>query len=310
VIKEDDMDVFERGSLEFRKLLYGAHPYAFRDIGEESSINKITREDILDFYHKHFVPENAVITVVGNIDAQEVLSKLEARFSSWGVAPALPVGRQSAESIAHNAERREYSAEDRESDAMRHAPCALLESQNKDIILEKEEALVITGFRGVRLDDKRKYALSVISSILSGSDGALFYTMREEEGLVYASGAMSMPEVEPGYFLVYAATTEEKIEKVKDKVFGVIKKIASGDITDEDISSAKNCLISGEAYSLETNYALSMRMALDELYGLGFGNYKEYSRVLASLTKSDIVRCAKEILDMSKCVTVTIHSKR
>ena len=282
-IKEQESDIFENGMIRLRKLLYRDHPYAMRILGEVRTVEPISRKEIMAFYRERFVPDGAVLTVVGDVDTGRTLDDLAKRFGRWK-------GRNSP---------------------LREKEVASLEdARREDIVMKKQQSLVLVGFRGVRVDDKKRYALSLISSVLSGSDGLLFSTAREKEGLTYASDAVNVTGVDPGYFILYVATTEENLEKAKDTVLDVLKKILGGDITDEEIASSRNNLISRHAYSIETNRSVSMTMMLDELYGLGFRNYERYLAEISTLTRDDIITCAREIFDLNKCAIVVVHSEK
>jgi len=238
---------------------------------------------MLDFYKKRFVPGNTVVAVVGDVDVEKVTKNMKKRFNAWKGAIKPFSKRQVA---------------------------PLERIRRKDITMRKEQSLLLFGFQGVDVKDERKYALSVISALLSGSDGLLFFALRGKHGLVYASGAVSVPGLDPGYFVLYAATTEENIDEVKGKILEMLKKIRAGDIADEDIESSKKRLISQDALSLETNLSFSMVTALDELYGLGFQDYKTYPEKIRSVSKNDIKRCAKEIFDLNKYALVVVHSEK
>ncbi|RKY41848.1 MAG: hypothetical protein DRP85_04905 [Candidatus Makaraimicrobium thalassicum] len=281
-IREQEKDIFDNGMIQLRGLLYGDHPYARKLLGEVQTVDSISRDEIAAFYKRCFAPEKAVLTVVGDVDVEKTADNLAKRFAGWE---------------GKNGRPREMEVVPLEG------------TKREDIVMRKEQSLLLVGFQGVRIKDERKYELALISSLLSGSDGLLFHTVREEEGAIYTSGAVSVPGAAPGYFMLYAATTEENIEKVRNAVFGVLKKIIDGDVTKEEIESSKNSLISRHAHSIETNYSMSMMMTLDEFYGLGFQDYKGYPAEITALTRDDIIRCAGEILDLDRCAVVVIHSE-
>ncbi len=281
-IKEQDSDIFENGLVHLRRLLYGQHPYGMRVRGEAGNVERVSRERIAAFYREHFAPANAVLTVVGDVDVRRTVDDLAERFGKW---------------------------EGRGAPLREREVVPLEEALEEDIVMQKEQSLLLMGFQGVRLKDKRKYALSVLSSILSGSDGRLFYAVREREGLAYTSGAVSVPGVDPGYFILYVATTEENLEKAKSAVLDVLRKVASGDITADEIESSKKWLITRHAHALETNHSVSMKMALDELYGLGFSDHKHSPARINAVTRDDIIRCAKEVLDPERGVVVVVRGR-
>ncbi len=281
-IKEQGTDIFEKGMLELRRALYGDHPYSMRVEGEIETVDKITRNDMVKFRWEHLAPNNAVMTVVGDVDIKKTVKVIQDKFENW---KAKSEGLQPIEVIPPEKRRR------------------------FDVNMKKEEAFFAAGFIGLELKDERVYALTVIGSILSGSDGLLFYGLRENEGLVYTSGAYSVLGVDPGHFALFAATSEENLSKVGAEAVRVIEEVVSGAIREEDIESAKKKIITNHILSLETNSSLSMIMALDELYGLGAFYNKEYPSKIKAVTKEDVVRVAGEIFDIEKITEVFVHSR-
>ncbi|MBU0571606.1 MAG: insulinase family protein [Candidatus Omnitrophica bacterium] len=281
-INEQDKDIFEKGVLGLRELLYGDHPYAMRIDGTAETLNSITRKDILKFYKEHFLPDGAVLTIVGDVDPKTLIKKISAKFNGW--------------------KGKEGKLAPREIGPLERVEKKVLE-------MDKKQALVLVGFQGVDAADSRKYVLSVAGSMLSGGGGILFQTIREDQGLAYNCGAVNRVAVDPGYFMFYAGTTEENIQDVERSIFKVIEKIRAGDISEGEIASAKNRLLTSYASSLETNSSLAMIMTLDELYGLGFQNYKEYPDKIRGVTREDMISCAGEIMDPVNCAVVVVHSE-
>ena len=281
-ISEQDKDLFEKGALQLRKLLYGNHSYAMRADGSIEALNKITRESILKFHKKHFLPDGAVLTVVGDIDPEMLLKQISQKFDAWKgkVGDIAPVTIKPFKKM-----------------------------KEKELAMDKKQSLVLVGFQGVDTTDSLKYILSVAGSMLSGGGGILFQTVREEQGLAYSCGAMNRVAVDSGYFMFYASTTEENTQSVETSIFKVIQKIRDGDITEDEITSAKNRLITAYASSLEKNSSLAMIMTLDELYGLGFQNYKEYPDKIKDITVDDMINCANKVMDTATCAVVVVHSE-
>jgi len=280
-ISAQDNDIFENGLINLRKLLYGSHPYAMRAAGEKETVNAFSRSEIVSFYEEHFVPDGAVVTVVGNIDVHKVVMTMKKRFASW------------------------QGKETPLADKMVFLPA---KPQKRDLTMNKEQSLFITGFIGVKKTDTRKYALDIASGILSGRDGILFEVLRKEKGLSYVTGAVSVPEVDRGYFVLYAALAEKNLEKAGRIISNILKKLKKGDVSNKEIASSKKRLISQWAYTIETNHAVSMIMALGELYGLGAESYKEYPAKINAVSKEDIINCAQDIFNPKNSATILIHS--
>ena len=70
-----------------RSHLYGSHPYSKNVLGTEFGIQKITREDIVQFYKDNYTPQNSLLAIVGNFDHQ-IVSQLESYLGHWrGTSP-------------------------------------------------------------------------------------------------------------------------------------------------------------------------------------------------------------------------------
>lgn len=282
-IGESEKDIFDNGMFHLGRLLYGGQPYGMRVLGDKDSVRGLTREKLRVFYGTRFVPGKAVLSVVGNVDTEEIIRDISSRFSEW-----MSVG-----------------------DDLTARPITPLERrQEEDIHMEKEQALILVGFPGARLEGNERYTLDLISSLLSGSNGILFHALREKEGIAYSSGAANVPQPEGGYFLLYAATTEENLEKAEKTIFEALRAVIDGDVSAADIRSSKNRLLTQHARSLETNATLSMAVVLDELYGLGAGNYKQYPGRIEALTMRDIKECARRVFDLGRCAIVRVHSDK
>lgn len=281
-LKEQENDIFENGMVRLRSVIYKDHAYGMNPLGTSESIKELTRDDIVGFYRERAAPDSAVLSIVGDVDIDSVVAEISKRFAGWQAEAA------AVEPMAVK---------------------ALKGKETKDIEMRKEQSLVLVGFGGVTVSDDRQYALSVVSSVLSGSNGLLFHNLRQTQGLTYASGALSVPGVETGYFALYAATTEANVDKVRKTVFDMIEKVAAGDITDEEITAAKNNCISMYETSIETNSSVAMTTALDELYGLGFDHYKSIPGKISKVGREEIKNSAKVFLDPNACAVVTVHSK-
>ena len=280
-IREQDKDIFSSGIREVRRLLYGDHPYSMRPIGEVDAVEALTREDIMDFYRRKISPDGSVIAVAGDIDPGEVIGLFSEMFSSW-----------------------EGRAMPEEEKVFRYADSGAV----SDLSMRREQSLVAIGFPGVSIFEDEKYTLDVISVLLSGRDGILFDIIRDDEGLAYTSGAANVPQPMGGYFITYAATTAEKLERARDLIFRAINKVASGDFTDEDLEASRKRAVADHARSVEGTHPVSMSMALGELYGLGAFHHEKYPEAVDKVSREDVVRAAGAFLDSEMAVVVSVRS--
>lgn len=90
VAAEDPESVADR---VIDRLIYGFHPYGMPGAGTPESLSTLTRADFVDYHKRYFVPNNALLAVVGDIEPAQAMAGLEKYFGSWKAVdvPALPV---------------------------------------------------------------------------------------------------------------------------------------------------------------------------------------------------------------------------
>lgn len=282
-IKQHNDDIFDFTVQGLRETLFLTHPFRFDEEGTLESVDKITRQDIADFYQNFSTPGNCVLSVFGDINKEEALEAVKKNFGYLAGKDA-PVKAFSEEPIK---ERRE-----------------------KKLAMDKEQAMVIVGFHGVTLKNEDRYPVEVLGAILGSSfSGRLFNTIREEHGQAYTLGGSSLPGVDVGIISFYVLTTKESAPQVKALLEGEIKRIQVEDVPEKELNGIKTYLKGTFENSLQTNSSLSFTASLDELYGLGFDNYQKYAGSIDAVTKEDVKRAARQYLDLNKAaVVVTLPS--
>ncbi len=280
-IEAIDDDIFSSGMRLLKEALFLKHPYRFQTIGNIGSIQNLKRDDLKRFHDRYFIPKNMVIAVFGDIDKVEIEKDLARRFS----------GHKEADTPSFTDIKEPVSTEPRYASKG----------------LNKEQSLVMLGFKGTTVESRDRYTLQLISAALSGISGRLSNTLRGKRGLAYTLGSFSMPAVDPGYFVLYVSTTKKNIETVKKELLGQIHGINRRGLSREELDSAKRELIGNQRIALQTNSALAHHTLLDELYGLGFNHFLEYADLINPITNHDIVDAARRYLGPKTCTLVVVE---
>jgi len=278
-----DNDIVDYGHRLLKEMLYKAHPYRFQAIGSASSVNSITRDSVLDFYRDVVSGKNIVIGVSGDFKSEDMKGLIEKYFSKIntgdGFKPS-PAKEPPIEKIIENT-----------------------------VITGRDQSLILVGFSGIDIYDKDRYAVEILSNVLSSPSGILFKSVREEKGLAYAVGAFNAPGIDPGYMVVYGLTSKENIQKAKQRIFIELDLAAKKGISKEDMERSKNYLKATRKVNMQTNSGFIFSAAMDELYGIGYDDYKNFDKNIDSVTLEDIKRAAKRILTLDKCAVLILQGK-
>lgn len=267
-IRQQQEQPMYRAQEQLRQLLFPNHPYRLNTLGSETSIAGINRLMIEEFFRKHCGADNIVISIFGDISADEAHALAEkylggvqgrsAQPTSWNAAsPSLP---------------------------------ALVETNGPF-----EQAILLMGYPGVDIMDPRHESLNILQRALSGLSSELAIEVREKRGLVYFIGALSMSGLQPGLFAFYAGTTADKIDEVQSLVGEQIKRICESGLRADEFERARAQLIASHDMSLQNTGEIAQMCALNELYGLGYLHAFELSDRLQKLTTNDIQQAAASL---------------
>lgn len=278
-IKAIEDQPFQAAAKLFKETMFKGHPYRFEPVGSEKSVENITREAIADFYKKYSVPENMVIAVFGDIKAGEIKEEIEKRF-----------GRLKNTGLTFPRTSFEFKKE-------------VVRENKKN---KGKQAIVVIGFHAVDIYNPDKYPLEIMDAMFSGQSSRLFASIRDEEGLAYAVGASMITGFDTGAFLFLIGTVPEKADYVIKRVLQKIEEFKAGGVDDEELTRAKNGLIGARKILLQSSSHLALQASLDELYGLGYDNYKLYYDRINKNSKSDINKMAEKYFVTDDYVVVVV----
>jgi zinc protease len=265
----------------FRKTLFENHPYRMDTLGTLDSIQRMTANDLKEYYHRLLTPENMVLTVVGDVDEKQVVLAVQKGFGDLekGFFSPPPVPQESP----------------------------LKKARRAEISKAKEQAHFVLGFLGTSLHHKDRHALEILDAALSGHGGRLFRELRDKESLAYALDFVAQPNYDPGYIGVYMGTHPRKLETAIEAVLRELKKVREEGLTEEEVDRAKRYLIGNFEIALQTNGAQASQFSLDELYGLGFDHYQKYPQKIQKVTKEEVNRVAKQYFNLEAYAIAVIR---
>mgnify|MGYP001942871965 CR=1 FL=1 len=273
-------------ALLFRKALYGDHPYAQDILGTPQSVAQMQREDILNFYRPLIQPDKMVLSVVGDVRAEEVAQAVAQRFAG-GVSFAGGTNNAQAD-----------------------APLALPAAKRRFLattLPNKQQANIILGFRSVDLHNPDRYPLDVISAVLSGQGGRLFMELRDKQSLAYSVFSQFMIGLDPGSFTLHITTSPEKIGQAVRGMVEQIERLQNEDISTQEIERAKLYIAGNHDIQLQSFGARAMQMGLDELYGMSYRHHRDINEHILAVTKEQMRDVCQRRFDFSQVVLTIVH---
>jgi len=281
--KEND-NLLRKNINLFLRTLYKEHPYRFNVLGTRQNVEKFSKNDLAGYYKKIVDPRNMVISVVGDINADLALEIIEKEFGSLDQSEFVKLNIKSEDKQDQIREETIYEK-------------------------DKNQTHIILGFRGPTLYDNDFYAFEVLNSILAGQGGRLFLELRDKKSLAYTVTSFLSPGIENGFFGIYIGTAPGKESEAIDGIKNEITKLLKSGITEDELNRAKNYIVGNFEISLQQNASQAGKIAFDEIYGLGWDDYKTYSDKIYGVTKEDVVNVAEKFIDLDKYTLAIVKNK-
>lgn len=272
-------------SKNFKKAVFGAHPYGRLVTGTAETLDKIKRDDLRDFHSKYYLPNNSVMAVVGDITSGEVERLIKKHFRLW------------------------------EKKDLKVPPLPEIETakKKKTITIDKDltQANIIMGHIGVSRDHPDYYKLSVMNYILGGGGFAsrLMQNIREDKGLVYSIHSYFAPDKYGGRFQVSLQTKNESANMAIEEILKEIKRIRSTPVSDIELSDAKSFLTGSFPMRIETSSRIAGFLVAVEYYGLGADYIDNYPGFINSVTKEEVLKVAVKYLDPENYILVVVANQ-
>ncbi len=278
-IKAEDEEVTSAARNLMRAALYPDHPYSLRLSGSLESVSKLTRNEVVNFYHRHAVAKNGVIAVFGDVNADEIAGLVERLFAK------MPSGMEALTAPPE--------------------PPALGESKRVEEHLNKAQAVLMVAYRGADMFSPDRPVLELIDEACSDLGSRFFIRIREKMGLAYFIGSTQMLGIVPGPFLFYLGTSPAQLEAVQAELLDEIDRLAKTGLTEEELARAREKAIGQQDIRNQSEEALAYSCALDELYGVGYNYYRTERAQLESVTLDQAKRvCEKYFLDKPRVIAI------
>ena len=268
-VKENPYSLANR---EFFKLLLAPHPYGNPVAGYPTSVREMTRDDVVGFHRRHYVPEGAVLAVVGDVDAGKVKKLIEKKLGGWkGSAPA-----------------------DSRVVALEKQPA----KTRRVIVIDKPDltqSQIRIGNIAVGKNSPDYFELKVANSALGvGFTSRLMDEIRVNRGLSYGARSVLGQYRHGGFFGVFTYTKNATLRETIDVALEQIKLICDEKMGDEELAGNRRYLSGLFPFDIETNSDIAQWITDLEFHDLGGDFIEKYRSRIGAVSSDGVMRVAKE----------------
>ena len=271
--------------LLLRPLAYQNHPYKWATIGKEiSHIENATMQDVKDFFYKHYLPNNAILSVAGDVDIAEIKKLAEKWFGN------IPSG---------NVAKRKLPIEPKQKEERRL-------SVERDVPANA----IYKAYHMCKKTDDDFYATDLLSDLLSlGNSSRLYQALVKEQKLFSEISAYVMGSFDYGLFIINGNLQDNVSFEIAEKAIErELTKIKETLVQAKELEKVKNKIISTLLFSETSVLNKAMNLAISELLGDANDVNTEEEKYM-KVTPEDIKQIANKILVPTNCSTL-IYAKK
>ena len=246
---------------------YQAHPYGHPTIGWRSDVEAVTASGLKAYYDTFYWPGNATVSVIGDIDVEEVLDLVDHHFGRIGAAPD---GMPEVKTV---------------EPAQRGARHTVVKQAG-------QLGAVVRAYKMPPALDPDADALDVLARVLTGGMSSRGFRMLTDQGLTTSTSSYPSRLRDPGLFQIWAmladGTDHDRVDAVLEEL---LEGVREGGVTADEMKRAKTRIEAEEAFSRDGPYMVAAQ--LNEAIAAGdwklFANFRER---IERVTAADVQRVA------------------
>jgi predicted Zn-dependent peptidase len=259
----------QRISMLIDELLWPEQPLGREVTGYKETVSSITREQLLNYVARRYMPNNTVLCIAGNIQHEEAIAQIEPLFNKW------PAGKLMTGYITNDKQTK-----------------ARLRIEPKDI----EQAHLCLAVHGFSHSHPQRFTLDLLNTVLGGGmSSRLFTEIRENRGLAYDIHSYTEHFFKAGSFTIYAGVDPQKVEIALAAILEEVSKIKQG-ITASELTRAKE-LSKGRLYlRFEDSQNVALWYGSQEILTQQILDIDDVISIVDAITLGELKEVAEEIL--------------
>ncbi|MGE5362436.1 MAG: M16 family metallopeptidase [Bacteroidales bacterium] len=266
----------------YGRVIYADHP-ASRAMPTPDAIDKTTRDAMVAFHKSRYVPDEAIVAIVGDISFADARKKVEAKLGGWKKAGVSfpPI---------------------KDPDAMGPSKIYLVDRPNS------VQTSLIVGTQAINRTDPDYDVLQILNAVIGGGPtGRLFLNLREDKGWTY--GAYSGFNGSRRYRGDWSASTEIKGDVTEQAVGEILNELnltRTQPVPDKELTAKKRSAVASFALSLESPNGIMSRYIESYIYKLPADYWDKYPERVMAVGADQVQAAAKKYLDASRLQIVAV----
>jgi predicted Zn-dependent peptidase len=269
---------------QMRRALFGAHPYAHVAPTIEQ-VEAYAREQLVEFYRRHYVPGNALLILAGDFSAEKMFAEAERAFGAW------PAGRREEPHFPDVPALRGRRVH------LVHFPSAV-------------QTQVLAANRAITRRHPDWFALTLANAIFGGAfNSRLVINIREQKGYSYSPRSSVTALRHQGFFSVHAAVRNDVTAATLAELFYELDRMRALPVSDEELRDTQHYMTGVFSLGLATQEGLAGQLATIYMNDLPEDHLEKYRERIRTLTAHDVLAAARKYFDSPNAQIVVVGDR-
>jgi len=266
----------------FERAVFDGHPYGLPEDGTPDSVASLTRDDLVAFHRAQYVPNQAILAIVGDVKSADAFARVERAFGAW------PRGKDHVVPKVQTARR----------DKLRIVAIDMPDAVQSEIRV---------GQVGVAFADPDFFAAEVYNSVLGGgSSSRLYQEVRVKRGLSYGASSSFVKSLEPGSFQASTFTKTESTVQVVEVMLETMRDLQKTLVPAAELEARKTYLSGVFPLQIETPQGIAGKLIEAMKYGLGRDFIESHGSRIDAVTAEQVRSFAERRIHPESLLVVVV----
>ncbi len=267
---------------QLARSIYGDGIYGRPILGDETSVERVTREAVRNFYRRHVAVSGATLLVVGDVDPDAIVDKARQAFAGWRPSEPEPVLRI-------------------EAPASRSLRAVVVDRPHA------AQTELRLGHVGIPRRHPDFPAVTVMNSILGGKfTSRINLNLRERNGYTYGANSRFARRTGPGPFRIATAVATENAGDAVREVIGELRRLRAEPVEVEELEDARSYLLGLFLYGVQTVEGVAGRLEDLAVFSLPDDHLERYPEEILSVDRDSLLEAARSYLDPDRLTIVAV----
>jgi zinc protease len=251
-------------SATFQRAVFGEHPYGLPFEGTPESLSGLGRDDLSAFHREHYVPNETILAVVGDVKPAEAFAKIERAFGAWQKGKNHEVPKVEAARV----------------------------NKHRIVVVDVPDAVqteIRVGQVGLAFRDPDFFVSEVYNSVLGGGSTArLYQEIRQKRGLSYGASSSFSKALQPGWFRASTFTKTESTVEALQVLLEAMQALEDTPVPAAELEARKTYLSGVFPLEIETPEGIASKVVEALMYGYGREYIESYRGRIDAVTAEQV----------------------